>query len=138
MKVTQSCPTLCDPMNCTRNSPGQNTGMGSLSILQEIFPTQGSNPGLPHCKRILYQLSHKGSPGILEWVAYSPGQNTGVASVSLLQWIFLTQGSNRGFLHCTQILYQLSYQGNPVLFIHPICKSLHLLIPNPHYVAASK
>ena len=44
------------------NSPGQNTGAGSLSLFQEIFPTQGSNPGLPHCRRILYQLSHKGSP----------------------------------------------------------------------------
>ena len=53
------------------NSPGQNTGVGSLSLLQGIFPTQGSNPGLPHCKRILSQLSHKGSPRILEWVAYS-------------------------------------------------------------------
>ena len=52
------------------NSPGQNTGMGSLSLLQGIFPTQGSNPGLPHCWWILYQLSHKGSPRILEWVAY--------------------------------------------------------------------
>ena len=45
--------------------------MGSLSLLQGIFPTQGSNPGLPHCRWILYQLSHKGSPRILEWVAYS-------------------------------------------------------------------
>ena len=44
--------------------------MGSLSLLQGIFPTQGSNPGLPHCRRILYQLSHKGSPRVLEWVAY--------------------------------------------------------------------
>ena len=52
-------------------SPGQNTGVGSLSLLQGIFLTQGSNPGLPHCKRwILYQLRHKGSPIILEWVAY--------------------------------------------------------------------
>jgi len=41
-----------------------------LSLLQGIFPTQGSNPGLPHCRQILYQLSHKGSPRILEWVAY--------------------------------------------------------------------
>ena len=46
----------------TWNSPGQNTGVGSLSLLQGIFPTQGSNPGLPHCGRILYHLSHKGSP----------------------------------------------------------------------------
>ena len=44
------------------NSPGQNTGMGSLSLLQGIVPTQNLNPGLPHCRRILYQLSHKGSP----------------------------------------------------------------------------
>ena len=44
------------------NSPGQNTGVGSLSLLQGIFPSQGSNPGLLHYKLILYQLSHKGSP----------------------------------------------------------------------------
>ena len=42
--------------------PGQNTGVGSLSLLQGIFPTQGSNPGLLHCRQILYQLSHQGSP----------------------------------------------------------------------------
>ena len=41
------------------NSPGQNTGVGSLSLLQGIFSTQESNPGLPHCGRILYQLNHK-------------------------------------------------------------------------------
>ena len=44
------------------DSPGQNTGVGSLSLLQGIFPTQESNPGLPHCRQILYQLSYKGSP----------------------------------------------------------------------------
>ena len=52
------------------NSPGQNTGVGSLSLLQGSFPTQGLNPGLPHCRQILYQLSHKGSPRIMEWVPY--------------------------------------------------------------------
>ena len=52
------------------NFPSQNTGVGSLSLLQGIFPTQGLNPGLPHYRRILYQLSHKGSPRVLEWVAY--------------------------------------------------------------------
>ena len=55
---------------CPWNSLGQNTGVGSLSHLQGIFPTQGSNPGLPCCRWILYQLSHQGSPRILEWVAY--------------------------------------------------------------------
>ena len=43
------------------DSLGQNPGVGSLSLLQGIFPTQGLNPGLPYCRRILYQLSHKGS-----------------------------------------------------------------------------
>ena len=52
------------------NSQGQNTGVGSLSLLQGIFPTQRSNPGLLHCGQIFYQLSHMGSPRILEWVAY--------------------------------------------------------------------
>ena len=47
---------------CPWNSPGKNTGMSSLSLIQGIFPTQGSNPGLLHCRRILYQLSHQGSP----------------------------------------------------------------------------
>ena len=72
VKVAQLCPTFCDPcgLYSACNSPGQNTGVASLSFLQGIFPTQGSNPGLPHCGWILYQLSHKGSPGILEWVAY--------------------------------------------------------------------
>ena len=43
-------------------SPGLNTGLGSLSLLQGIFATQGLNPGLQHCRRILYCLSHQGSP----------------------------------------------------------------------------
>ena len=57
---------VCSPWN----SLGQNPRVGSLFLPQEIFPTQGSNPSLPHCRRILYQLSHKGSPRILEWVDY--------------------------------------------------------------------
>ena len=72
-----------------RNSPGQNTGLGSLSLLQGIFPTQGSNPSLPYCGRILYQLSHKRSPRIPEWVAYPfsrrsswPRNQTRVSSIA--------------------------------------------------------
>ena len=71
------------------NSPGQNTELGNLSLLQGIFPTQGLNPGLPHCRRILYQLSHKGSPRIREWVAYpfssrssQPRNRTGVCYIA--------------------------------------------------------
>ena len=69
----QSCPTLCDPYGLQPirllfpwNSPGQDTGVGSLSLLQGIFPSQGLNPGLTHCRWILYQLSHKGSPYTLK------------------------------------------------------------------------
>ena len=72
---SESCSVVSDSLQpyglySSRNSPGQNTGVGSLSLLQGIFPTQGSNLGLPHCRQILYQLSHQVSPRILEWVAY--------------------------------------------------------------------
>ena len=103
LKVTQSCPTVCDPMGYTvhgilqarilewvafpfsrgcsqprdriqvshiaggfftsrATGKPKNTGVGSWSLLQRIFPTQESNWGLPHCRRILYQLSYQGSP----------------------------------------------------------------------------
>ena len=69
VKVTQLCLTLCNPMDIH--------GILQARILQwvafpfsRIFPTQGSNTGLPHCRQILCQLSHKESPRILEWVAY--------------------------------------------------------------------
>ena len=57
VKIAQLCPTLCDPMDYT---PGQNAGVGSLSLLQGIFPTQGLSPGLSHHRWILYQLSCQG------------------------------------------------------------------------------
>ena len=69
VKVAQSCPTLQPHgLYSPWHSPGQNTGVDSLSLLQGIFPTQGLNPGLPHYRQILYQVSLKGSPRILEWV----------------------------------------------------------------------
>ena len=64
---------LCNPKDCSLpgssahgilcpwNSPGKNTGVGSHSLLQGIFPAQGSNPGLLHCRQILYHMSHQGS-----------------------------------------------------------------------------
>ena len=70
VKVIQSCLTLRPHGYSPWNSLGQNTGVGSLSLPQGILLIPGLNPGLPHCRRILYQLSHKGSPRILEWVAY--------------------------------------------------------------------
>ena len=66
--VAQSCLTLCHCIDCSSpgpsvlgDSPGKNTGVGRHALLQGIFPTQGSNPGLPHCRRILYFLSHQAS-----------------------------------------------------------------------------
>ena len=88
------------------NSPGQNTGVSSLSLLQGIFPTQGLNSGLLHCRWILYQLSHKGSPTILEWVAYPFSRGS--------SWTRNQTGI------CIAGDYQLSYQGSPHL---PHCKS---------------
>ena len=106
---TQLCPTLCDPMDCSPpgssvhgDSPGRNTGVGSLSLLQGIFPTQGSNPGLPHWRQILHCLSLQESPRILQWVVYP-----------FCRGVFPTQESNQGLLHCRWILYQLSQQGSP-------------------------
>ena len=55
---------------CPWDFPDKNTGVGCHALLQGIFPTQGSNPGLLHCRQILYCLSHQGSPRILEWVAH--------------------------------------------------------------------
>ena len=67
--AAQSCPVICEPVNhrpsdssVQGDSPGKNTGGGCHALLQEIFPTQGSNPSLLHCRQILYQLSHQGSP----------------------------------------------------------------------------
>ena len=82
-----------------RNSPGQNTGMGSLSLLQGIFSTQRSNPSLPHRR---FFLCHNGSPRILEWVAYPFSSRSSQP-----------RESDQGLLLCRQILYQLSYQGSP-------------------------
>ena len=63
--VAQSCPTLCDPMDCSppgssihEDSPGKNTRVGCHALLQGIFPTQGLNPGLLHCRQVLYHLCH--------------------------------------------------------------------------------
>ena len=50
------------------NSPDKTNGVGSLALLQGVFPNLGSNPGLLHCRQSFYQLSHKGNPRILEWI----------------------------------------------------------------------
>ena len=91
-KSLQFCLTLCDPMD--HSQPGssvqrKNTREGYRALLQGIFPTQGSNPGLLHCWQILYQLSHKGRPRILELGTYPfssrsfwPRNRTEVSSIA--------------------------------------------------------
>ena len=91
------------------DSPGKNTGVGCLALLQRIFPTQGSNPGLPHCRWNFLPTELPGKP-----------KNTGVGSLSLLQEIFPTQESNRGILHCMWILYQQIYQGTPTTHLRQL------------------
>ena len=123
VKVAQSCPTLWDPLDYTYspwNSPGQNTGVGSLFLLQGIFPTQGLNPGLPHCNQIIYQLSHQGSPRILEWVAYPfssrsfwPRNRT---RVSCITGRFLTNWAIREAFVYTQIYSRICSENKENIF----------------------
>ena len=94
-----------------QNSPGKNTGVGNLSLLQGIFPTQGPNPGLPHCRQTLYKLNHQRSPRILEWVAYpfsswsSQHRNwTGVSCIAdgiYTNWVI--REARTRFAHCKYI-----------------------------------
>ena len=159
MKVTPSCPTLCNPMDYTvhgilqarilewvafpfsrgssqprdrthvsrtagRSSPAEpqgkpkNTRVGSLSFLQGIFPTQESNRGFLHCRRILYQLSYESESEVTQSCSTLcnpmdcrllcpwdfPGKSTGVGCHCLLQGIVPIQGLNPGVPHCRQTL----------------------------------
>ena len=85
------------------NSPGQNTGVGSLSLLLDLG-SPGIEPRSPALQADSSPAEPQGKP-----------ENTGVGSLSLLQLIFPTQEVNQDLLHCRQILYQLSYQGSPLL-----------------------
>ena len=96
VKVTQSCPTFCNPMDYSPwNSPGKNTEVGSLPLLRGIFPTQELNPGLPHCGWILYQLSHQGNPegkkipnsSLLELCIWRKGHTQFQISLALLSYL---------------------------------------------------
>ena len=117
--VAQLCPTLCDPVDCSPpgssvhgDSPGENTGVGWHARLQGIFPTQGLNQGLPHCKWILYRLSHQGSPRILEWVAYpfsrGSSQPRNQSRVSCIAGGFFTSWAMREAMHWYLYLHVFS------------------------------
>ena len=88
------------------NTPGQVTGVGSLSLLQGIFPNLGIEPRFPALQADSLPAESQGKP-----------KNTGVGSLCLLQGIFPTQELNQDLLNCRRILYQLSYQGSPIKFL---------------------
>ena len=103
VKVAQSCPTLCDPMDYTVH------GILQAKILEWVafsFPGHLPNPGIKPRSPALQVNS-------LPAESQEKTKNTGVGSLSLLQGIFLTMESNWGLLHCKQILYELSYQRSP-------------------------
>ena len=131
--VAQLCPTFCNPVDCSLpsssvhgDSPGKNTGVGCHALLQGLFPTQGSNPGLPHCRWILYCLNHQGSPRIREWVAYPFFR------------IFMIQESNQDLPHRRQIpqgilVNSQIHQGSRlILDPSPVCRTIHV-IPLPSF-----
>ena len=112
VKVAQSCPILCDSIDCSLpgssvygDSPGKNTGMGRHSLFQGIIPKQGSNPGLLHCRLILYHLSHQGSPRILECIAYPfPRGSSWCSNWTWVSWVaggFFTNWATREGLNST-------------------------------------
>ena len=114
--VTQSCPTLCNPMDCSlpgssvhEDSSGKNTEMGCHALLQRIFLIQGSNRGLLHYRWILYQLSHQGSPTILECVVYpfSRGsfQPRNQTKVSCIAGGFFTSSATREAFNIIKAIY---------------------------------
>ena len=83
------------------DSPGKSTGVGCCTLLQAIFPTQGSNPCLLHCRQILYHLSHQESPWILEWVAFPFSRGS-------------SQSRNKTGVSCTAGGFFISY--NPLQY----------------------
>ena len=133
--LVQSCPILCDPMDCSLPVPSVH-GIFQARVLEwvAISYSRGSSqlrsqtwvsmsPAL--AGGVLERRSHSVMSDSLRphglyspW--NSPGQNTGVGSLSLLQGIFPTQGLNAGLLHCRQILYQLNHKGSPADSL-PLC-----------------
>ena len=103
VKVTQSCWTLCDPMDYTVHGILQARILEWVAVpFSRDLPNPGIKPRFPALQADSLPAESQRKP-----------KNTGVGSLSLLQRIFPTQESNQGLLHCRQILYQLSCQGSP-------------------------
>ena len=99
------------------NSPGQNTGVGSLSLLQGNLPNPGIEPRSLTLQVHSLPAEPQGKP-----------KNTVVGSLSLFQGIFQIWESNRGLLHCRRILHQLSYQGSPSIYQDNVKEMLQKII----------
>ena len=111
--VAQLCPTLCDPMHCVAHKAPLSKGILQASILEWVamhsaghLPNPGIKPRSPTLQADSLPSEPLGKP-----------MNTGVGSLSLLQGIFLTQELSQGLLNRRQILFQLSYQGSPNLWL---------------------
>ena len=128
-------------LHSPRNSPGRNTRVGILSLLQEILPTQELNPGLPHCRWILYQLSYQGSPRILEWVAYpfdsrssQPGNRTRVSCIAggfFTNWAMREALMKSGIMPNAQCLCSLVFLWTTEIAFWFLC------LCNKHHITAS-
>ena len=105
---------------CPWNFPGKNTGVSCHFLLQGIFPTQGSNPGLLHCRQIPYQLSCQGSPRILEWVAYPFSSGS-----SRPRKLYLEEGSHSGKESACQSRRRKRCKFNPWVGKIPWSKKWH-------------
>ena len=125
--VAQLCPTLCDPMDCSPpgssvhgNSPGKNTGVGCLALLQEIFPTQGLNSGLSHCKQILYHLSRQGSPFCIHCLTILKSHNRDFIVVKDIGFTISTEHPSRFLLKLRNMTMAKQF-----------CMSCGILVPWP-------
>ena len=120
------------------DSPGKNTGVGCHALFQRIFPTQGSNPSLPHCRQILHHLSYQWSPRTLEWVAYpfsrGPSQPRNWTGVPCITGRFFTSWATREapmmywfgllFLHFLGLLQSCLWVRKGITFLSytvPLC-----------------
>ena len=92
------------------NSPGKNTGVGCHSFLQEIFLTQGSNPGIPHCRQILYRLSHQGSPyvSVSLLIYICTHTHRGLVQHLKAETVFVNQAYSPRVLPCQVISHHLT------------------------------
>ena len=126
LKWSESCSVMSNSLrphglHSPWNSPGQNTGVGNLSLFQGIFPTQGSNPGLPYCRQILYQLNLPILQQSLKW-AYGTGRNN-TQTAQAAFWgeqpslAFFQKTGASGSLFCKMWCTYNLYQNPPMMLL---------------------